>query len=69
MKTEKLYREQYNTRQEVKTAVLDYIEGVYNPHRLNSTLGNMSPAAFKNRHYVLNSVSDKHWQGLVVYVL
>ena len=47
MKTEKLYREQYKTRQEAKAAVFDYIEGFYNPKRRHSTLGNISPAAYE----------------------
>ena len=49
MKTEKLYREQYKTRQEAKAAVFDYIEGFYNSHRRHSTLGNISPAAFEKQ--------------------
>lgn len=49
MKTEKLYREKYKTRHEAKTAVFDYIEGFYNPHRRHSTLGNISPAAFEKQ--------------------
>ena len=47
MKTEKLFREQYKTRHEAKAAVFDYIEGIYNPHRRHSTLGNISPAAYE----------------------
>ena len=44
MKTELLYREQYKTRKEAKTAVFDCIEGFYNPDRHHSTWGNISPA-------------------------
>ncbi len=49
MKTEKLYREKYRTRDEARAAVFDYIEGFYNPHRRHSTLGNISPMAFEQQ--------------------
>lgn len=47
MKTEKLHREKYRTREEARAAVFDYIEGFYNPHRRHSSLGNISPMAFE----------------------
>jgi putative transposase len=49
MKIEKLHRESYRTREEARSAVFDYIEGFYNPHRRHSTLGNISPMAFEER--------------------
>jgi putative transposase len=35
------------TRQEARTAVFDYIEAFYNPIRLHSTLGYLSPAEYE----------------------
>jgi putative transposase len=42
-----LRRHSFPTRQEARTAVFDYIEAFYNPIRLHSTLGYLSPAAYE----------------------
>jgi putative transposase len=42
-----LRRNSLRTRQEARTAVFDYIESFYNPIRLHSTLGYLSPAEFE----------------------
>jgi len=47
LKTEQLYPDRYPTRQAAMTAIFAYIEGFYNPHRLHSALGYLSPAAFE----------------------
>jgi len=35
---------------EVRRAIFDYIEGWYNPHRLHSSLGYLSPAEWEALH-------------------
>ncbi|TLY25099.1 MAG: transposase [Nitrospirae bacterium] len=39
----------YPTRQEVRSAIFEYVEGCYNRARRHSTLGYLSPAEFERR--------------------
>ena len=43
MKTERIGRKTYRTRNHAKADVFDYIERFYNPSRRHSTLGYLSP--------------------------
>jgi hypothetical protein len=43
-------RRSWPRRQQLRTAVFDYIEAFYNPVRLHSTLGYLSPADYQRRH-------------------
>jgi len=47
MKTERVARKVYRTREEARSDVFDYIERFYNPTRRHSTLGYVSPAQFE----------------------
>jgi putative transposase len=47
LKTERVMRTTYRTRNEAKADVFDYIERFYNPKRRHSTLGYVSPVAFE----------------------
>ena len=47
LKTELLYLSSWPTRQVVRTAVFEYIEGFYNMRRRHSSLGHLSPAEFE----------------------
>lgn len=47
LKTERVSRRIYRTRDEARADVFDYIERFYNPHRRHSTLGYESPIAFE----------------------
>jgi len=47
LKTELLYRASWPTRQTVRTAIFEYIEGFYNTRRRHSALGHLSPAEFE----------------------
>ena len=47
MKTERIARKVYRTRDDVKADVFDYIERFYNPTRRHSTLGYVSPIEFE----------------------
>lgn len=47
MKTERVARKVYRTREEARLDVFDYIERFYNPTRRHSTLGYFSPAQFE----------------------
>src|SRR3954447_14133553 len=47
MKTERVARKVYRTREEARADVFDYIERFYNPTRRHSTLGYVSPIEFE----------------------
>ena len=47
LKKDKIHRRSWPTRAELRTEVFTYIEAFYNPERLHSSLGYLSPAAFE----------------------
>jgi putative transposase len=47
MKTERVARKVYRTRDDARADVFDYIERFYNPKRRHSTLGYLSPMEFE----------------------
>ena len=49
MKIVCVHRSRFRTRDNAKTEVFDYIERFYNPRRRYSTLGGISPMAFKKQ--------------------
>ena len=48
LKTERTRRKNYQTRDQARADVFDYIERFYNPRRRHSTLGHVSPDQFEN---------------------
>jgi putative transposase len=52
LKTEKIARKTYRTRNQAKADVFDYIERFYNPTRRHSTLGYLSPMDFEKQAQV-----------------
>lgn len=49
LKTERVSRRIYRTRNEAKADVFDDIERFYNPKRSHSTIGYVSPIAFEKK--------------------
>ena len=49
LKSELVYLRRFQTRQEVKTEIFEYLEGFYNRQRRHSTLGYLSPVEFEER--------------------
>lgn len=47
MKTQRISRKTYRTREQARADVFDYIERFYNPTRRHSTLGYVSPVQFE----------------------
>ena len=47
LKKERVSRKVYQTREEAKADVFDYVERFYNPYRRHSTIGYVSPAEFE----------------------
>jgi len=52
LKTERVARKIYRTRNQAKAEVFDYIERFYNPTRRHSTLGYISPMDFEKQAVV-----------------
>lgn len=48
LKTERISRKHYRTRDDLRADVFDYIERFYNPKRRHSTIGYISPVQFEN---------------------
>ena len=49
LKSELVYLRRFQTRQEAKTEIFEYLEGFYNRQRRHSTLGYLSPVEFEER--------------------
>jgi len=47
IKAELIWRQQWQTRSQLETALYQYINGFYNPRRRHSALGGKSPLAFE----------------------
>jgi len=50
-KKEFVYQQQHKTRDAAQQNIFEYIEAFYNPHRLHSSLGYMSPDQFERVAY------------------
>ena len=48
LKTERIWAKIYRSRSQAKADAFDYIERFYNPRRLHSTLGHLSPSTSRN---------------------
>ena len=49
LKTERVARKVYRTRDQARADVFDYIERFYNPKRRQSTIGYLSPMEFESK--------------------
>ena len=52
LETELLQRRSFRNQAEARMAIFDFIEAWYNPHRRHSSLGQMSPLNFEEKHRV-----------------
>ncbi len=59
LKTEWVHHYHYRTRSEAKSSIFEYIERFYNSHRLNSSIGYLTPIEFE--HNQLLAVSCVHF--------
>lgn len=50
LKRELIHRRRWDTREEARRAIYEYIEVFYNRQRTHSTLGYLSPAEYERRH-------------------
>jgi transposase InsO family protein len=51
LKTECVYFERYETREQAKKSIFEYVEVFYNNQRRHSTLGYLAPAEFERHFY------------------
>jgi putative transposase len=51
IKKELVHRRRFSTRSETTLAILNYIVSWYNPHRIHSALGDLSPMEFEQEYY------------------
>ena len=58
LKTECIYFEKFQTREEAKLKIFDYCEIFYNNQRAHSTLGYLSPKAIEEQYF--NSEKSVH---------
>lgn len=49
LKTERVSRRTYRTRNDAKADVFDYVDRFYNPKRGHSTIGYLGPIAFEEK--------------------
>ena len=58
LECELLDRNRFPTPTQARSALFDFIEGFYNPHRLHSSLGYHSPAEFERRYASLPTIPN-----------
>jgi transposase InsO family protein len=51
LKVERVYRTTYRTREEAELDIFRYIDGWYNPHRIQRELGWLSPDEYEEAYY------------------
>jgi putative transposase len=51
LKVERIYRTSYRTREEAELDLFRYIDGWYNPHRIQRELGWLSPDEYEEAYY------------------
>jgi putative transposase len=59
IKEEMIYRRAWPSRHELEMEVFSFIEGLYNPLRRHSRLGNLSPVAYERMITTQNQVSGQ----------
>jgi transposase InsO family protein len=52
LKTELIYRKEFETRAEAKVAIFEFIEVWYNRQRLHSSLGFLTPEDYEAKQYL-----------------
>ena len=51
LKSERVHRSRYRTRDEARSDIFDYIERFYNPRRRHSTLDDVSPVTYEGERH------------------
>ena len=56
LEKEPLKHRRFKSKSEARTAIFEWIEGWYNPHRRHSSIGRLSPNNFERRLTAQNDV-------------
>ncbi|MGW3496689.1 IS3 family transposase [Streptomyces sp. NPDC001020] len=64
IKTECIRGRVFTTRAAANLAIFEYIDGFYNPRRIQKRLGCLSPIEFEEKHYA-NQAAAEHLQAEV----
>ena len=59
LETELLNRKSFKTQTEARTAIFEFIEGWYNPHRRHSALDYLSPIDYERRYAAGSNIDQK----------
>ncbi|MEW1659707.1 MULTISPECIES: IS3 family transposase [unclassified Streptomyces] len=59
VKIEGLRGRTFATRAEANLALFEYIDGFYNPRRIQERLGFLGPIEFEEKHYTEHVTADK----------
>ncbi|WP_328829205.1 IS3 family transposase [Streptomyces ureilyticus] len=59
IKTECIRGRVFATRAEVNLALFEYIDGFYNPRRIQKRLGYLSPIEFEEKHYADQAAAEQ----------
>ncbi|WP_331720637.1 IS3 family transposase [Streptomyces sp. NBC_00161] len=59
IKTECVRGRVFATRAEVNLALFEYIDGFYNPRRIQKRLGYLSPTEFEEKHYTEQATAEQ----------
>jgi hypothetical protein len=57
---ELLAKRPFKTHAEARLAIFEYLEGFYNPHRLHSSIGYLSPVNFERRYAPRKRAKSSH---------
>ncbi|MGW0498100.1 IS3 family transposase, partial [Streptomyces sp. NPDC003007] len=58
IKTEGLRSRTFTTRADANLALFEYIDGFYNPRRIQKRLGYLSPIEFEEKHYANQATAE-----------
>ncbi|MGW4042239.1 transposase [Streptomyces sp. NPDC004721] len=59
IKTECIRGRVFATRAEANRALFEYIDGLYNPRRIQKRLGYLSPIEFEEKHYANQAAAEQ----------
>jgi putative transposase len=66
LECELLARCRFKTQADARSAVFQFIEGFYNPHRRHSSIGYLSPIDYERRHETTAVDPDAHQRAVVL---
>ncbi len=61
LKNESLSHYRFKSQDEAISVIREYIENFYNRQRRHSRLGNISPAAFREKYHQIASLKKNKW--------